>query len=393
MDSKHTESQNLPQFLTANTSAIIDRWATVTLPKLSLPPSRKLSFEEFRDDVPGVLKMLAAFLENQGASGESPPFDAVADQHGHCRWRQGFNLKDLIRDWGNLQRVVLEWVNDFYEAEAGRAQSTATNLVTEFFTEAVSSSVARFDELRQKEAARMGDELQRMRHHFDRIDEFRKHLLKNLSHDIRSPLTAISGASSILKGEENGDESEAGEASQELGMIIEESVTDAMALLESLRELSQIDSGLAELSLSRVDVHALLREVLDERSALGDDTAETGAIALSGAESLEVEADADRLRKTFQRFISIPGRNGKAKSAPVEEVSLRRMEDSWELQVRYASTVIGGSEGEGVSREDINTPILRRLCMLQLASFQIEERSGGGQTVTLTFPLDYREVG
>jgi len=339
MGLEHAKGQDLPEFLKADTSAMIERWATLTRPKLSLPPSRQLSFEEFRDDVPEVLNNLANFLENRQDSGERPGSQEAANQHGHCRWRQGFNLKDLIRDWGDLQRVVLEWVNRFYEdkeAVESMDRSTATNMVAAFFTEAVCGSIARFDELRQDDAARMARELQRIRHQFDRMDDFRKRLLQDFSHDLRSPLTAISGASTILKSEGDEENGEEHEEFHELAAIIDESVAAATGLLNSLQQLSDIDSGVAKLSPARVDVAELLREVLNEWAKSPANASATGVIELSGPGSLEVEADADRLRKTFESIFAIQRTDGQAETIPMEGMTLRSMEDGWELQVRYA---------------------------------------------------------
>ena len=203
-----SESPDLPGFIRAHRSDIVESWAAITRPQLSPQPSRKLSFEEFRDGVPVALDLLVKFLAHRKNLEQSSEFDEATIHHGHCRWKQGFNLRDLIRDWGNLQRVVLEWVNRFYQSGEASAKETlqhskVVELVVSFFTEAICSSVDYFDEHRKGEAARLGRELERMRGHFERIDDMRKRTLRNLSHEMRSPLTAISAASSVLKADES----------------------------------------------------------------------------------------------------------------------------------------------------------------------------------------------
>ncbi|MFP4260532.1 MAG: sensor histidine kinase [Opitutales bacterium] len=392
MAPKHSEHQNLPEFLKANASAVLQSWVDMTRPQLSSQPPRRLSFEEFRDDVPDALANLAEFLENRRELETSSDLPEVASQHGHCRWRQGFNLKDLIRDWGNLQQVVLEMVNQFYEEAAGETtmnRSTVVNLVVAFFTEAICDSVARFDELRREEAVRMNRQLERMRHHFEQINDFRERLLQDLSHDIRSPLTAISGASCLLKTEENEQEHE---DLYELGGIIDESVSAATELLNSLRDLSQIDAGLAELSLSRVDVVALLQQVLDGRKASTDGASGGSDITLTGPGSLVVEADAANLRKTFENILRFarPGRSGENAESGTGRMALRSMEDGWELQLRYLLPDSSGPGEREAAHEEMNALVLRRLCLMQFASFKSETDELGGQLITLKFPSDYR---
>lgn len=391
MASTQPGEQQLTDFLQANTSSIIEDWVGMTRPQLSSQPPRQLSFEQFRDDVPDALAKLVDYLEHRRGAEASSDFLEVASHHGHQRWRQGFNLNDLIRDWGMLQRVVLKWVNRFYESEAGTEtmeRSTAVNLVADFFTEAVCGSVTRFDELRREEAARMGRELERMRYHFDRMNDFRERVLKDLSHDIRSPLTAISGASCILKSEAN--EKDHGDL-DEVGAIIDESVTDATSLLDSLQDLSQIDAGLAKLSPSRIDVVGLLREVLDERQASSDDASGSGGVAVTGPERLEVEADPSKLRKTIEGLLQFvhSGRSGDKTKAGVRRIEVRSTPDEWELQLRYTVPDPAQSSEREAAREDMNALVLRRLCLVQFASFKSETEKGGEQLLSLKFPVRY----
>lgn len=394
MSSKHTEYQHLPDFLQANTFAIIEDWVGMTRPQLSSQPSRQLSFEQFRDDVPDALAKLVDYLEHQRGAERSSDFLEVASKHGHQRWRQGFNLKDLIRDWRMLQRVVLEWVNRFYECEAGTEtmeRSTSVNLVATFFTEAVCGSVTRFDELRQGEAARIGEELEQMRSHFDRIDDFRKRLVKDLSHDIRSPLTAISGASCVLKSE--ADKQNHGDL-DELGAILDESVAAAVELLDSLQDLSHIDAGLAKLSPTRVDVVGLLQEVLHEQKAASGEASGGGGVTLVAPQNLEMDADPTKLRKTFEGILQLlrPGRPHDQAQWGVGQITIRSTEEEWELQLRYALPDPSESSEREAAREEINTQLLWRLCLIQFASFKCETEDDGEQLLTLKFPVRYESA-
>ena len=140
MSEQHSSgSHDLPGFIQSHQIDIVESWAAVTRPQLSPKPSRELSFEEFRDGVPVALDLLVKFLAHQRDLEKSSDFDEATNHHGHCRWKQGFNLRDLIRDWGNLQRVLLEWVNRFYEREGAAEEETlnhskAVDLLVYFFT-------------------------------------------------------------------------------------------------------------------------------------------------------------------------------------------------------------------------------------------------------------------
>ncbi len=384
MPEQHSsESRDLPGFIRAHRSDIVESWAAITRPQLSPQPSRKLSFEEFRDGVPVALDLLVKFLEHRKNLEQSSEFDEATIHHGHCRWKQGFNLRDLIRDWGNLQRVVLEWVNRFYQSGEASAKETlqhsrVVELVVSFFTEAICSSVDYFDQHRKGEAARLGRELERMRRHFDRIGYLRKR-----THEIRGPLTAISAASSVLKADES--ESHHGDLS-DVGFILDESVASAMEVLDSLRDLSQIDAGQVELSLESVDVAALLREFLGGEGRPAEEASGSGGFDLVAPESLEVEADAAKLRKTFESLLRIVRAGGGNEQAARGRLTLRPLEDGWELQVSHDTPDTPGKDEHESAEEEIDALMLGRLCEIQSAGYKREKSDSGRQSITLLFP-------
>ena len=96
----------LPQFLRDNAAEIADRWvdrlrdqsASSALPTAEL----RNSMREFVEEVAGALE------QDQGAEAIRPA--ARARQHGEQRFRLGYNIDGLIREYGTLREVLVEFV-------------------------------------------------------------------------------------------------------------------------------------------------------------------------------------------------------------------------------------------------------------------------------------------
>ncbi len=97
-----------------------------------------------------------------------------------------------------------------------------------------------------------------------RSDELKTALLRTVSHDLRSPLTAIMTAGSALV------ESDISRADrEELGAAIVEETERLTALVEKLLDLSRLQAGAAEPRREWCSVEELLRETAGELEAGG----------------------------------------------------------------------------------------------------------------------------
>jgi two-component system sensor histidine kinase KdpD len=106
--------------------------------------------------------------------------------------------------------------------------------------------------------ARLADDASRVEA-LEKADELKTVLLSSVSHDLRSPLTAIKASVSILR-----DKSlEWAEDERDSFLETIESQTDRLtATVDNLLEMSRIEGGAVEPLLEPVDVKSLLQEVL-----------------------------------------------------------------------------------------------------------------------------------
>src|SRR5215212_9394130 len=91
--------------------AILEAWRAAGEPAMERGIATSLSRAQFNDHVPAVLDCLAhtieAWPDAQSALAEQNQTANVCD-HGMQRWQQGYQLRELVREWGHLQIVVAD---------------------------------------------------------------------------------------------------------------------------------------------------------------------------------------------------------------------------------------------------------------------------------------------
>ncbi len=165
-----------------------------------------------------------------------------------------------------------------------------------------------------------------------RSDELKTALLRTVSHDLRTPLTAILTAGSALaEGEiSRGDR-------EELGRAITEEAERLTALVEKLLDLSQLQAGAAEPRREWCSVDEILREIADQLDPDG-----TRFTFMIDDELPLVRADAVQLERAFANLME-----NAARYSGTERVAVRARVVGEELRIRIVD------RGPGISREDL----------------------------------------
>jgi two-component system, OmpR family, sensor histidine kinase KdpD len=140
-----------------------------------------------------------------------------------------------------------------------------------------------------------------------RNDEMKTALLRSVSHDLRTPLTAIMTAAAALD-PQRPDADEVGE----VRAVVLEAATRLAALVEKLLDLSRLQSGSAE---QRVGAYSL-EEVLGEAIEHVDDGHELLRLSLDDDLPL-LEGDAGQLERAFANLLENAVRYSQAKPVSI----------------------------------------------------------------------------
>ncbi len=397
----------LADHLRVTHDAIVDEWRRRCREDEKILAANKLTRHEFENNITAALQELrVSLLRSTEAKTRDQLLEDVGE-HGHHRWKQGFDLRELIRDWGVLNCVLVARISEFFrvrgESETQHARE-AQDRLARFMLEATSSSVRRYDELRRAEAASMAKDVSFARDQLERVTTARGQLLREAAHDLRGGLSAISMASNVL---ELGDK-----ADDPAVQVIRRNVVAVNELLSSLLDLARLEAGAEALHIAELDAATLLRELVEEHAL----TAERKGLALEveGPERLVVRSDRAKLRRVAQNLL-INALNYTKRGAV--KLSFRREPERWILYVsdtgpgiqELIGTPLAAAfdETEGVEGDDqpgpedrlhvyagegIGLSIVKKLCAMLDAGITLDSVIGRGTTFTLTFPIEYVPV-
>jgi hypothetical protein len=141
----HPESINalLAAYLSTQKVSIADELQN-RLRKTDLIDTEALSNSELRDHVPRIIDNMTRELLHYGNADIAKQTHIDALKHGDTRWRQGFDLLELLRESGQLRSIFIRHLCQFEEANpsfgfAARyfANSTLHHILDEVMIDAV----------------------------------------------------------------------------------------------------------------------------------------------------------------------------------------------------------------------------------------------------------------
>ena len=134
--------------------------------------------------------------------------------------------------------------------------------------------------------------------HFKELDELKSRFVSMVSHDLKSPLTAIQGYAQLVASGHMGDVNEP--QKQALQAVMRNS-TAMTSLITDLLDLGRLEAGV-KFEISECDLATIIDDVLDEQTIRAQLKHITVHKELS--EPLLVKADGARLRQVFANLIS-----------------------------------------------------------------------------------------
>ena len=250
--------------------------------------------------------------------------------------------------------------------------------------------------LHKEEIVRQNAELERRRREVEAVSRRKTQLLASISHDIRTPIHAISLMAEILRRTARAPTGEA-----RLPAIARRLQSQALAAAELLSEvidLAAFDAGQVALHTSRFDVNEMLAEQAQRMAPLAE---EKGLVLELDTDAVPLLACTDRLK--LGRIVgNLVGNAVKFTEHGV--VSLRsRRDDEGRLHVSVADTGCGIAAGSLDSifgefcQEDaaatrtgsgwgLGLAICRRLTLLLEGELRVESAPGKGSTFTVVLP-------
>lgn len=244
--------------------------------------------------------------------------------------------------------------------------------------------------------AQQNQELERQRRELEDLNRLKDEFLGMAAHDMRSPLTVISGfAQTVLTDPDAQLRSE----HREYLEIIENSSQAMLELINDLLDIAKIEAGKLELRLSTVD----LREIVSRNCAMNQLLAHNKGIHLlcdTPPEPVEAVADAARITQVLQNLLS----NAMKFSFPSSQVTVAVVRTDGNALVSVRDQGQGVPEAEmgrlfgafsqtstrptnGEKGTGLGLGIAKKIVELHGGKIWAESRVGEGSVFSFTLPL------
>lgn len=283
---------------------ILGSWRDVSEAALGRNIGSSLSAAQFNDHIPAVLDCLAHTLlaypdGHHRGSGENET--QLVCEHGQQRWQQGYQLLEVIREWGYLQICVADALEAYAAAHPSlepEVMPTARREWIRMCADGIAESAAQYWRLHQAESAGHVNDLEQALAALQKIDNARAEGWRTAAHDLRGSVTAVKGATILLLAD--GDSALPETVRVEVADMLGKSVSSLHEMLNDLLSLARLEAGHDQRELSTFDAAEVLRDFC---TASQTAAAERGLfLKLDGPHSLPVQGDKTKILRILQNL-------------------------------------------------------------------------------------------
>jgi signal transduction histidine kinase len=422
----------LADHLAARRRDLLQRWREAVDRDPEIKTATALPRRQFLDHIPAVLDAFDKRLRSRLGAESSAARRARKEEsavHGLVRWQQGYDLREVTREWGHLGLCLGAELEDYAATHPElepEVMPFARRALGELWSDGVSESTAQYFELRQIEAVGQLRDLEGLFAQAAEQERQRAELWRQAAHDLRGNVGVVATVSAGLTLEGLPDP-----VRSRFVQSLQRSVSALQSMLDDVTSLARLQAGHEYRQDQAFDAAKLITELCE---ALGGGAQKDGLfLRAEGAPSLLVEGDPGKVRRIAQNLIlnalkytyeggvtvswgdsdeSDPKRwmlrvqdtgpgfhvgPGAPLAAALEEATEESRQvdaSSPEKATRPSASgrrpdprPVNQERGEGVG-----LTIVKRLCELLDATFAIASEPNQGTTVSVYFPRRYSEV-
>jgi len=426
---------SLASKLRARRDAVLQAWRQAVARDPFTQSGAMLSRVQFFDHIPEVLELferrLCVASDAESAEAERDNRRTAAE-HGIVRWQQGFQLQELMQDWGHLHLCLLEEL-EHHAADHPEfpieAMSIARVRLTQLCNEGISQSALEYAQLQQAEAAGRLTALEQALSRLQELEQKRAETWREAAHDLRGNLGVVKNVTAGLH-----REGLAEDARDQLQAVLKRGVDSLHLLLNDLVDLARLEAGHEIRKVSTFDAAQLIHDLCENFEPLAGER--SLFLHADGPDAMSVEGDAVKVGRIAQNLIlnalHYTERGGVSVSwEAIDTVDARRwllcvkdtgpgFDDGAVTPVAAAlkegtddlNTVEREGEQVGMATPEIQPPrtldsrsmsrphnagegiglsIVKRICELLDATLELQTSPGQGTTFRVNFPRFYEE--
>jgi signal transduction histidine kinase len=420
----------LANHLQSRRASILHAWRSAINRDPSLTSSEPLPYADLYDHIPGLLSTFERQLRgSQGDSleGIGEVGQAQAAAHGLQRWQQGYDLREVTRELGKLNEIVVEELES-YRSVNTQATREANRLWASLCSTGIEESVAQFFKLQQQEATGQLQDLETALEEVRELEKQRADLWRQAAHDLRGNLGVVANATVGLS------QSDLHEPKRDTFVrILMRNVTSLHHLLNDVTDLARLQAGSEQRNVGLVDVSSLLQQLCEGIRSVAQER--RLFLHCSGPEGFAVEGDEVKIRRIAQNLIlnavkfthqggitvtwgdseandpkrwrlcitdTGPGFHtgsdqplSRALEKAQQQTSEARLGDSTAQQPAHAGNEAAGSVNRAMvpprdgTGEGLGLSIVKRLCDLLDATIEVTSETGVGTSFRILLPRHY----
>lgn len=428
-EDKTRQLASLAVHLATRRDAILAAWKSAVDSDPAMTVGSALPIVQFNDHIPQVLQDFERRLRiplAQDSVAESQEKHAL--EHGLQRWQQGYDLDQVVREWGHFQLCVADELEAYFAGHRKlplATMSAARRAWMETCTDGINASTAEFTTLRQAEAQGHVQDLEQALAEVSEVEKRRGELWREAMHDLRGNLGVVKNVSaglaqSLVQGADR----------DHLFRLLDKNVSSLHGLLKDLTSLAHLQAGHEARKLAPLDAGALLESVVDNVQPVA--ATRNLLLTADGPATYRVEGDAVKIQRIAQNLLlnalkytdygrvavtwgdergnererwmfsvrdTGPGFDSDIATPMLGELE-QATEDSREVEretttgekPRKDEAPPAPSRPESVDRargEGIGLSIVKRLCELLDATLELETAPGRGTVFRVILPRSY----
>jgi len=292
----------LADYLSERHEALLLNWRSAIEKDPDLTSGDSLPRSELFDHIPEVLLAFERGLRRAAAREESSEEDAAhtsAAAHGLLRWKQGYDCREVTREWGKLNEcVVLELdryakVNPHVSLDA---MTRARQVWTRLCSGGIETSVQEYFALQQREAAGHVEDLESALEKLRELERQRGETWQQAAHDLRGNLAVVANVTVGLTRHGKRDSSR-----EDFVRILMRNVTSLHHLLEDVTSLARLQAGRESRQIGPLDVTAIMQPLCESIRPLA---AQRGLyLNCHGPNGYDADGDAVKIRRIGQNLL------------------------------------------------------------------------------------------
>lgn len=223
----------------------------------------------------------------------------------------------------------------------------------------------RFDGKGYSEIEQLSDSLNDTAVQLKKADQMTKDLIANVSHDLRTPLTMISGYGEVMR-------DVPGEATSENIQVIIDEANRLTSLVNNLLDISKLQSGTIGISLTDINVNEMLLAVTNTYQKMTENNGFKFTLDLED-QTYYIRGDRMRLEQVLYNLIN----NAITHIGEDKEIILRARKNDSKVRIDVID------HGQGISKEDLPM-IWQRYYKVDKKHVRPETGSGLGLSIVKT---------